>query len=112
MGKCLSCLEYTPSKRLYNLTKEGRNLYDLRDDLYSLRDDRSIVIESADRSAVLVVWDRQDYLKEAYRNLDCKEVYEQVPDYASVLANTLVKALEKIRLRGGGICRETLLFFF
>ena len=39
-------------------------------------------------------------MKEAYRQLDDKEVYEQVPDDPSALANTLIKALEKICLRG------------
>ena len=39
-------------------------------------------------------------MKEAYRQLDDKEVYEQVSDDPSDLANTLIKALEKIHLRG------------
>ena len=51
------------------------------------------------KSSVVVVWDRQDYLREAYRQLDDKEMYEQVPDDPSVLANTLIEALRKIRLR-------------
>ena len=37
---------------------------------------------------------------EAYRQLDDKEVYEQVPDDPSVLANTLIKALEKYVSKG------------
>ena len=63
-----------------------------------MKDDRSIIIKGADKGSVVVVWDREDYLKEAYRQLDDKEVYQQVPDDSSVLANTLMKALEKIRL--------------
>ena len=39
-------------------------------------------------------------MKEVYRQLDDKEVYEQVPDDQSVLANTLMKVLEKTRLQG------------
>ena len=68
--------------------------------LYSLKDDPSIIIKGADKGSVVVVWDREDYLKEAYRQLDDKEVYEQVPDDQSVLANTLMKVLEKTRLQG------------
>ena len=68
--------------------------------LYSLKDDPSIIIKGADKGSVVVVWDREDYLKEAYRQLDDKEVYEQVPDHQSVLANTLMKVLEKTRLQG------------
>ena len=84
-----------PSKRFNNLTKEEREA------LYSLKDDPSIIIKGADKGSVVVVWDREDYLKEAYRQLDDKEVYEQVPDDPSALANILIKALEKKRLRGG-----------
>ena len=103
----LSCLEERlidieiPSKRFNNLTKKEREA------LHSLKDDRSIIIKGADKGSVVVVWDREDYLKEAYRQLDDKEVYEQVPDDASVLANTLMKALEKIRLRGD-LSKDTL----
>ena len=61
-----------------------------------MKDDRSIIIKGADKVSVVVLWDREDYLKEAYRQLDDKEVYEQVPKDPSVLADTLMKALEKI----------------
>ena len=105
----LSCLEerllVISSKRFNNLTKEEREA------LYSLKDDPSIIIKGAVKDSVVVVWDRKDYLKEAYRQLDDKEVMnEHVPDDPSVLSNTLIKALEKIRLRG--ICRRTLLIIF
>ena len=39
-------------------------------------------------------------MKEGYSQLDDKEVYEQAPGDPSALANTLIKALEKIHLRG------------
>ena len=74
-----------PSKRFNNLTKEEREA------LYSLKDDPSIIIKGADKGSVVVVWDREDYLKEAYRQLDDKEVYEQVPN---------MKTSEKICLWG------------
>ena len=63
-----------------------------------MKDDPNIIIKDANRNSVVVDWDREDYLKEAYKELDDKEMYEQVPDNLSVLANTLIKALEKIRL--------------
>ena len=106
----LSCLEERlldnkiPSKRFNNITKEEREA------LYNLQDDRSIIIKGADKGSVIVVWDREDYLKEAYRQLDDKEVYEQGPDDPSVLANTLMKALEKIGLRGD-LSKDTLDYF-
>ena len=98
----LSCLEERlldieiPSKRFNNLTKEIQEAF----------------IKGADKGSVVVLWDREDYLKEAYRQLDDKEVYEQVPDDPSVLANTLRKALEKICLRGGrDLSKDTLYYF-
>ena len=106
----LSCLEERlldieiPSKRFNNLTKEEREA------LYSLKDDPSIIIKGADKGSAVVVWDREDYLKEAYRQLDDKEVYEQLSDDSSVLANILMKALEKIRLRGD-LPKDTLDYF-
>ena len=69
-----------------------------------------IILGGADKGSVVVVWDRDDYLKEAYRQLDDKEVYEQVPDNPSVLANTLIKALSKIRLRRD-LSKDTLDYF-
>ena len=48
--------------------------------------------------------------KEAYRQLDDKEVYEQVPGDPSVPASTLIKALEKYVC--GGICGRTFLTNF
>ena len=107
----LSCIEERlldieiPSKIFNNLTKEERKA------LYSLKDDPSIIIKGTDKgSVVVVVWDREDYLKEAYRQLDDKEVYEQASDDSIVLGNTLMKALEKIHLRGD-LPKDTLDYF-
>ena len=83
-----------PSKRFNNVTKEER------DALYSLIDDPSIIVKGVDKGSVVLVWDREDYLKEAYRLLHYKDMYGQVPDDPSALANTLIKALEKLSLRG------------
>ena len=49
-------------------------------------------------------------MKVTYRQLDDKEVHEQVPNDPSVLANTLMKALEKMRLRGD-LSKDTLDYF-
>ena len=95
----MNCLEERlldieiPSKRYNNLTKEER------DALYSLRDDSTIIIKSADKGSVVVVWDRENYLKEAYKQFEDREVYEEVSNDPNVLDNTIIKALEKIRLR-------------
>ena len=53
--------------------------------LYDLKDDESIEIKSADKSAVVVVWDREDYIIEAEKQLGDAEVYEEVSNDATPL---------------------------
>ena len=48
-------------KKCNNLTKEER------DGLYNLRDDSTIIIKGAGKVLVVVFWNREDYLKEAYK---------------------------------------------
>ena len=57
-----------PSKKYLNITKEER------DALCSLRNDSTIIIKGAEKSSVVVVWDREDCLREAYKQLEDKEV--------------------------------------
>ena len=47
---------------------------------------------------MVVVWDREDYLKEAYKQLEDKDVYEEVQNDSSILINRIMHALEKIRI--------------
>ena len=74
----LSCLEKRlldieiPSKRYNNVTREKRDVLD------NLRNDSTIIIIDADKGSVVVVWDREDYLKEPYKQLEDREVYEEV----------------------------------
>ena len=93
-----------PSKRYNNLTKDEHDV------LYSLKDNPSILIKGADKGYVVVVWDRENYLKEAYKQLDDREVYEKVPNDPNILINTIMKAFEKICLRGD-LPSDTLNYF-
>ena len=103
----LSCLEERlldieiPSKRFNNLTKDERNA------MYSLKDDKSIIIKgAADKCAAVIVWDREDYLNEASKQLKDKEV----PNDSSVLVSTIFKSLEKVR-KQGDLSQNTLNYF-
>ena len=58
----------------------------------------------------MVVWDREDYLKEASKQLEDKDVYEEVQNDPSTLINTIMRALEKIRIRGD-LSNDTLNYF-
>ena len=72
----------------------------ISDALYSLKDNPTIIKKGANKGSVVVAWDREDYLKEAYTQLNDTKVYEEVPNDSNVLINTIMKALEKIHLCG------------
>ena len=82
-----------------------------RDALYSLKNDNTIVIKSAGKGSEVVVWDREDYLKEAHKQLSDEEVYEEVTNDPSILGSTIFNALNKIRARGD-LSPENLEYFF
>ena len=92
------------SKRFNNLTREEHNA------LYNLRDYRTIIIKGADKGSAVVVSNREGYLKEAYKQLEDRDVYEEVQNYSSILINTTMRALEKIRMRGD-LPNDTLNYF-
>ena len=58
----------------------------------------------------MVVWDRDDYLKEASKQLEDKDVYEEVQNDHSTFINTIMRALEKVRIRGD-LSNDTLNYF-
>ena len=49
-------------------------------------------------------------MNEAYKQLDDREVYEEVPNDSNILINTIMKALEKMRL-DGDLSSDTLNYF-
>ena len=46
--------------------------------LQDLMYDKNIVIKPADKGSAIVIWDKQDYLKECELQLGNKSVYEEV----------------------------------
>ena len=92
------------SERFNNLTREERNA------LYNLRDDPTIIIKGADKGSEVVVWDREDYMKEVHKQLEDEDVYQEVPNDSSILINNIMRALEKIRIRGD-LSNDTLNYF-
>ena len=79
--------------------------------LYLLRDDPSIIIKEADKGSVMVVWDREDYLREANSQLSDQNVYREVKgDAAGSLMKVIKSVLRKIR-NGGDISDEALDYF-
>ena len=50
-----------------NLTREEREA------LFDLKNDKNIAIKGADKGSTVVVWDRDDYIQEAEKQLGDKE---------------------------------------
>ena len=46
--------------------------------MYLLANDRSIVIKKAHKGSCVVVWDREDYIAEASKQLNDENVYKSV----------------------------------
>ena len=49
------------------------------------------------RVASVIVWNHEDYLREASKQFEDNEVYLEVPSDSSALMRTIFKSLEKIR---------------
>ena len=63
-----------------------------------LRDDTSIIIKEADKHSGVVFWDREDYLKEAEKQLGDKETYEELPsDPVSPLISIVIGCVSRVK---------------
>ena len=83
-----------PKDKYNNLTSKERQA------LYDLKNDKNIVIKDADKGSSVVVWDKEDYIKEAEKLVGDCDVYEEVPDDPEPLISTMHRTIEKIRKRG------------
>lgn len=61
--------------------------------------DKNIAIKGADEGSAVVVWDREDYIKEVEKQLRDSAVYEEVPNDPEPLISTIYRTIEKIRKR-------------
>ena len=65
--------------------------------------DKDFVIKPADKGTAIVIWDKQDYLKECQLQLGNKSVYEEVKrdslqDVTRKIRNTLLDMLRKKKI--------------
>ena len=58
----------------------------------------------------MILWDLEDYIKEASKQLEDQEVYLEVPSGSSVLLSTIFKSLGKVSKRGD-LSQDTLNYF-
>ena len=100
----LSLLE----KEVMSLSPEGKNFSNLSSSeqlsLKKLKSDRNIVIKEADKGSGVVVWDWEDYISEANRQLDDRQVYEEVEVDPTVnLGKTINSRLNELREEDPGL---------
>ena len=82
-------------KNFSNLTREEISA------LNGLKSDRTIVIKEADKGSGVVVWDREDYIREAEDQLGDPDVYLPLDsDPSDILHNVINQAMGSIRQRG------------
>ena len=90
---------------LMKLSVDGKNFSNLTKEellaLNSLKSDRTIVIKEADKGSGVVVWDREDYVKEAESQLGDAAVYSKLDNDPSDHLHCVVnRAVGKVRERG------------
>ena len=69
--------------------------------MYSLKDDKSMIIKGADKGAAVIVWDSEDYIREASKQLEDKEVYMEFSNDSNALVGTIFKSLRFFHLSLG-----------
>ena len=77
-----------------NLTKGERDV------VYSLKNDNSMIIKEADKGSAVVVWDREDYLKEAKNQLNDENLYKELTGNVEGPLEKIIKTvLKKVKDR-------------
>ena len=92
-------------EELFNICdsyKSGFNnlISDERDALHFLRNDKSIIIKGADKGSAVIVWDREDYIREANGQLEDDSIYDEITnDPLPALKEVIDSSLRKIKSR-------------
>ena len=86
---CLEVFLSQVENELFQITKQDLRYSNLSKEewraIRSLADDRSIVIKKADKGSCVVVWDRNDYVLEAEKQLSDPIVYRDVSNGENIL---------------------------
>ena len=93
-----------PKDKYNNLTNKERQA------LYDLKSNKNISVKGADKGFAVVVWDGDDYIKEAEKQLGDSYVYEEVADDPEPLIRIIHKTKDKIRKRKD-LKKETIIYF-
>ena len=84
-------------EKLMNINEEGNNYPNLskeeRKSLQNLMEDDTIVIKPADKGSAIVIWDKDDYIKECDKQLGDQSVYEPCNDFKPTIINNKIKSI-------------------
>ena len=87
---CLEVFLSQVENELFEITKQDLRYSNLSKEewraIKSLADDRSIVIKKADKALCVVVWDRNDYILQAEKQLSNTSVYRDVSNSENILS--------------------------
>ena len=114
---CLEMILSQVENQLFQITKQNLRYSNLSNKewraIRSLADDRSIVIKKADKGLSVMVWDRNDYVLEAEKQLSDPSVYRDVSNSENILPK-LSEASNKLfsSLRRKGFITEKQLKYF
>ena len=75
------------AKNYPNLSKEERQA------LKKLIEDKNIIIKPADKGSAIVIWDKEDYLKECNEQLRNTNVYEKCGQFQPKELNKKIKSV-------------------
>ena len=93
-GELMTLAMKKENKKYDNLAREER------DALYNLMNDTSIIIKAADKGSAIVVWDKEDYMKDAHSQLLDTQVYTKINEGGLPKMEDIVKSgLSRIRER-------------
>ena len=92
------------SEEILKINEQGKNYPNLskeeRQALKELIDDKDIIIKPADKGSAIVIWDKEDYLKEYNAQLENSNVYEKYNQFQPKEVNKQIKSvLSKMLLR-------------
>ena len=60
-----------------------------------MKNDKNIAIKGTDKESAVVVWDKEDYIKEAEKQFGDIDAYEEVPDDPGLLISTIHRLIGK-----------------
>ena len=66
--------------------------------MWSLQNDRSVIIKPAVKGSSVVVWDRNDYLKGAERQISDISIYKEVKVTEENLVNLVIRVTKCLRV--------------